>query len=442
MLSVDQSATEQKKARQSEPICEKYLQMLLAAGGAQADTMALPLRLIRYKNHSLSPNFFACQACFSRKVRIFVLQSILKTMTKRAFFFSSFLIILLSLQAQTISIATDHTQLVLQVNAQKRLCQTYLGERLSEATDLSQLAMPMAGLSSSCIKGLEAYPVMGTEDYYEPTFEIRHSDGNPTSVLKYVRHSQHDGLTTITLRDELYPVEVTLYYKVFEREDVIQQWTEIRHEEKGKVSLGRYASSMLYFEASAYYLTEFASDWAKEMQMQSQQLQFGKKVVDSRLGTRANLMAQPFFEVANERKQLQREKRQLSIEMNQLRESVEYERKRLKDDERMLDKKQKIIQRSYALFDEDRARLKEEYRQVEQEKIRLRKANAAARKEVYATGLFFRGVDNMVALKKRYKDLMKIYHPDNICGDQEILIKINEEYEELKSRFAFARSGS
>ena len=48
----------------------------------------------------------------------------------------------------------------------------------------------------------------------------------------------------------------------------------------------------------------------------------------------------------------------------------------------------------------------------------------------------------MVALKKRYKDLMKIYHPDNICGDQEILIKINEEYEELKSRFAFARSGS
>ena len=218
-------------------------------------------------------------------------------MTKRAFFFSSFLIILLSLQAQTISIATDHTQLVLQVNAQKRLCQTYLGERLSEATDLSQLAMPMAGLSSSCIKGLEAYPVMGTEDYYEPTFEIRHSDGNPTSVLKYVRHSQHDGLTTITLRDELYPVEVTLYYKVFEREDVIQQWTEIRHEEKGKVSLGRYASSMLYFEASAYYLTEFASDWAKEMQMQSQQLQFGKKVVDSRLGTRANLMVQPFFEV-------------------------------------------------------------------------------------------------------------------------------------------------
>lgn len=218
-------------------------------------------------------------------------------MTKRTLLFFIFHFSFLILFAQTISITTDHVQLVLQVNSQKRLCQTYLGERLSEQTDLSMLAMPQAGLSSSCIRGLEVYPVMGTEDYYEPTFEIRHADGNPTSVLKYQQHSQQGDLTSILLRDEVYPVEVTLYYKTFPQEDVIQQWAEIRHEEKGKVWLGRYASSMLYFEAPNYYLTEFASDWAKEMQMLDQELKFGKKVVDSRLGTRANLMAQPFFEV-------------------------------------------------------------------------------------------------------------------------------------------------
>ncbi len=218
-------------------------------------------------------------------------------MTKRTLLFFIFHFSFLILFAQTISITTDHTQLVLQVNSQKRLCQTYLGERLSGQTDLSGLSMPQAGLSSSCIRGLEAYPVMGTEDYYEPTFEIRHADGNPTSVLKYQQHSQQGDLTSIVLRDEVYPVEVTLYYKVFPKEDIIQQWAEIRHDEKGKVYLGRYASSMLYFEAPNYYLNEFASDWAKEMQMLDQELKFGKKVVDSRLGTRANLMAQPFFEV-------------------------------------------------------------------------------------------------------------------------------------------------
>jgi hypothetical protein len=125
--------------------------------------------------------------------------------------------------------------------------------------------------------------------------------------------------------------------------------------------------------------------------------------------------------------------------MNELREAVEYERKRLKDDERLLDKKQKIIQRSYALLEEDRSRLRRDLEDVAEERARLRRATASVRKEVYAAGLFFRGVDNAVALKKRYKQLMQIYHPDNSCGDQEILIKINEEYEELKLQFVTAQ---
>ena len=128
-------------------------------------------------------------------------------MIKKALSFLHLFIFSFCLSAQTISITTDHVQLVLQVNSQKRLCQTYLGERLSEQTDLSMLAMPQAGLSSSCIRGLEVYPVMGTEDYYEPTFEIRHADGNPTSVLKYVKHTTEGNETSVVLRDEVYPVE-------------------------------------------------------------------------------------------------------------------------------------------------------------------------------------------------------------------------------------------
>ena len=62
-------------------------------------------------------------------------------MFKRTLLFFIFHLSFLILFAQTISIATDHTQLVLQVNSQKRLCQTYLGERLSAGTDLSQLSV-------------------------------------------------------------------------------------------------------------------------------------------------------------------------------------------------------------------------------------------------------------------------------------------------------------
>lgn len=143
-------------------------------------------------------------------------------------------------------------------------------------------------------------------------------------------------------------------------------------------------------------------------------------------------------QVAVEKKQLQREKRQLSLEMNELRQQVEYQRKRLKDDEKQLDKKQKLLEYSYELLNQDKENLSKEMRRVELEKETARRMTHAAqnaRKEVYATGLFFRGVNNVMALKKRYKDLLKIYHPDNICGDQEILLKINKEYEELRNKF-------
>ena len=197
-----------------------------------------------------------------------------------------------------INIATNHTQLVLQVKNDGRLYQTYLGARLSEETPTDALDMPRAaGSSSTMTRGDEVYPVMGTEDYYEPAFEIRHADGNPTSILKYVSHTQQAGETTITLRDELYPVTVVLHYVVYPEEDIIRQWSEISHQEKGKVYISRYASSMLYFEAERYFLTEFSSEWIREMQMKTQELHFGKKIVDSRLGTRAALFAQPFFEV-------------------------------------------------------------------------------------------------------------------------------------------------
>ena len=227
-----------------------------------------------------------------------------------------------------ISVTTNHIQLVMQVKDDGRLYQTYLGERLVSGTPAEQLDMPRAaGSSSTMARGDEVYPVMGTEDYYEPAFEIRHADGNPTSVLKYVSHEtrRYEGAevrgyedssaskgdlvpsylrtsvppteTVITLRDELYPVTVVLHYVAYPDEDIIRQWSEISHQEKGKVYIARYASSMLYFEADRYFLTEFSSEWIREMQMKTQELHFGKKIVDTRLGTRAALFAQPFFEV-------------------------------------------------------------------------------------------------------------------------------------------------
>ncbi len=47
--------------------------------------------------------------------------------------------------------------------------------------------------------------------------------------------------------------------------------------------------------------------------------------------------------------------------------------------------------------------------------------------------LFFSGVSTQKALKKRYKDLIKIYHPDGESGDNATVAEINREYEDLKA---------
>lgn len=65
-------------------------------------------------------------------------------------------------------------------------------------------------------------------------------------------------------------------------------------------AIWRYASTMLYFSGNEYYLTEFSSDWAKEAQMSTQPLLFGKKVIDTKLGSRAAMHTHPFFELGFE----------------------------------------------------------------------------------------------------------------------------------------------
>lgn len=48
--------------------------------------------------------------------------------------------------------------------------------------------------------------------------------------------------------------------------------------------------------------------------------------------------------------------------------------------------------------------------------------------------MFFSGVSNKKDLKKRYKDLIKIYHPDSDSGDTATVAEINREYEDLKAQ--------
>jgi len=189
-----------------------------------------------------------------------------------------------------IIIETKNSALVLTIGSNQKLFQSYLGANFNRKADYNLMQSTRR----------EAYIGAGMEDLFEPAIRVVHTDGNPSLSLRYLSHtsSKKDGNTTettITLKDPQYAIQVDLHYAAFFNEDVIKTWAEIKNQEKGTITLSNYASAMLHFDASKYWLSHFDGDYMTEMRMKETQLTTGIKILDSKLGTRAHMYRSPLF---------------------------------------------------------------------------------------------------------------------------------------------------
>lgn len=210
-----------------------------------------------------------------------------------------------SLFAQNVSIPieTENNALVLQADDKKNLEIIYFGKKLKNTEEYSQV--PAQFRQSTDDSGIlnAAYTASGSRNLVEPAISVTHADGNKSLDLKYVSHQSEKiddniSLTSIKLKDPVYPFEVTLFYKTYKNENVIEQWTQINHNEKGEVILHKYASANLHIKADEYWLTHYHGQWAKEMRSEETKLTSGIKTLDSKLGTRANLYMPSMFMVS------------------------------------------------------------------------------------------------------------------------------------------------
>ena len=193
-------------------------------------------------------------------------------------------------QTSDIVIETAHSALVLRQGKDHHVFQQYFGEKLDHPGDYE--ALPEGTH--------QAYISAGMTDLFTPAIRMVHADGNPSLDLQFVKISrtkQSDDVTStvIELKDPVYPVTVALHYEAYYQEDVLKAWTVITQNERGPVKLTRFASAMLHFNAPHYWLTQFHGDWATEMKMQQSELTSGTKVIDTKLGTRADMYSTPVF---------------------------------------------------------------------------------------------------------------------------------------------------
>ncbi|HEY8917244.1 MAG TPA: alpha-galactosidase [Chitinophaga sp.] len=209
-------------------------------------------------------------------------------------------------QAQNINIPvqTAHNALVLQVNNSKDLNTIYFGEKLADAGEYEQV--PGVYKQAGDYTGLlnSAYTPSGSRNLVEPAITVTHADGNNSLDLKYVSHTvtktdDNVSLLSIVLKDPVYDFEVTLFYKTYFKEDVVEQWSAIRHKEKGSVVLHKFASANLHLKAAdGFWLTQYHGDWAREMQPEESKITHGIRTLDTKLGTRANLFQPSVFMVS------------------------------------------------------------------------------------------------------------------------------------------------
>jgi len=118
-------------------------------------------------------------------------------------------------------------------------------------------------------------------------------------------------------------------------------------------------------------------------------------------------------------------------ELDDMNRRILQERKRLKEENIFFDKKLAILQDGFRKLDEDRQALERQKRELARERTSYAQSQSKAGGESVleeTVRMLFRGTNNTLTLKKRYRDLVKIFHPDNLCGDEELVQMINREY--------------
>lgn len=154
---------------------------------------------------------------------------------------------------------------------------------------------------------------------------------------------------------------------------------------------------------------------------------------------------QQTVEIEHTRKELEHSKRDMESRQRELdRQKRDFERSRdleldrMKHEQSLFDMKWKILESELEKLAAEKQRMERQrdfYSRVNEYESGYENGYNRGRSSNVVKGeMFFMGVGNEMSLRKRYKDLIKIYHPDNLDGDTETIQEINREYDALKRK--------
>lgn len=186
-------------------------------------------------------------------------------------------------KAEIVDISTPKTSLILDAEKGGELRLLHYGNRM-ESTDI-------ATLKDAGAINRNAYPVYGILPQGEAAMSVTHADGNMTTDVEVTginTTTAPDGakVTTIAMRDKVYPFDLNVNYRTYPGEDVIETWVDVTNNEKGTVRLNRFMSGYLPVRYGDVWLSQLYGSWANEGKLSQTPLNHGVRMIKNKDGVR------------------------------------------------------------------------------------------------------------------------------------------------------------
>ena len=125
---------------------------------------------------------------------------------------------------------------------------------------------------------------------------------------------------------------------------------------------------------------------------------------------------------------IDRAQQELQVQCERLEQEKRTERDRIAREKSLFDMKWKVLESETQKLADDKQKFEREkafYSKV----LKFNEENPQSEsvEQITSAQIFFIGVGSEKSLKKRYKDLLKIYHPDNLGGDTGTIQEINQD---------------
>ncbi|MGN0484264.1 MAG: molecular chaperone DnaJ [Lachnospiraceae bacterium] len=147
---------------------------------------------------------------------------------------------------------------------------------------------------------------------------------------------------------------------------------------------------------------------------------------------RAEALWQEKNALEEEKREIAEQKRELERERLDFARKQEIEQQHRDQEKKLFEMKWKILESELRKVAEEKEQMENKRASFEREEEEYRSRQNRQYDRTVENVVFFKGVDNELALKKRYRDLIKIFHPDNLAGDTNTIQMINQEYDQMK----------